>query len=89
MKTFWASAMIVQEMVVTFFVSLTHDKWGKAYKAVRRPFGHVMNSWLEVASSWVCEDGDESWAGTADVEENLIGLQVSYSYSGDGGSSRT
>lgn len=34
-----------------FLVSLNHDKRGKAYKAVRRPFGHVMNSWLEVASS--------------------------------------
>jgi hypothetical protein len=48
-----------------------------------------MNSWLEVASSCVWAGGDGSWAGTADVEENLIRLQVSSPYSGDGGSSRT
>jgi len=69
--------MIVQEMVVTFLSAWSSSSGIFTYKAVRRPFGHVMNSWLEFASSCVCDERDGSWAGTADVEENLIRLPVS------------
>jgi len=70
--------MVVQKMVVTFkSISSTRSGAG-TYKAVRRPLGHVMNSWLEVASSCVCDEADASWAGTADVEDNLVRLLVSF-----------